>query len=248
MSAEKIQTTDQPVQELVPGLWCIGQKLGGQVHAFLCDDGGELTLIDTLFDTKPTRILALIDQIGRKPSDLKHIILSHSHRSHLGGMAALKELSGASVYAHEWEADIIAGERKAQPVGLIPGRPYRAYIPFQLGLSLGLGKHAPCKVDQFVVGGDRVGPIEIVDAEGHSPGHLAFLWPERQALIAGDAVATWPGLMPGWPAFNLNERRHRESLRRMADVEPVVLGVGHGPPITTGARECIRDLIDELGS
>jgi glyoxylase-like metal-dependent hydrolase (beta-lactamase superfamily II) len=239
--------SDGDVQELVPGLWCVGQRLGGHVRAFLCDDGNELTLIDTLYDTKPTRILALIERVGRKPSDLKHIILSHSHRSHLGALAALKELTGATIYAHEWESDIIAGERKAQGVGLIPKRPYRVYIPFQLGVSLGFGTHVPCKVDQFVVGGDRVGPIEIVDASGHSPGHLGFLWSERKALVAGDAVATWPSLMPGWASFTLNERQHRESLRRLAEVEPAVLGVGHGPPITSGARECIRNLIDELG-
>ena len=44
---------------------------------------------------------------------LKHILLTHAHRSHLGGLSELKRMSGATVYAHEWEADIIAGERKA---------------------------------------------------------------------------------------------------------------------------------------
>lgn len=44
---------------------------------------------------------------------LKHILLTHAHRSHLGRLAELKRMSGATVYAHEWEADIIAGERKA---------------------------------------------------------------------------------------------------------------------------------------
>ena len=32
------------------------------------------------------------------------------HRGHLGGLATLKQLSGAPVYGHEWEADIIAGD------------------------------------------------------------------------------------------------------------------------------------------
>ena len=245
--SENVQVTDAPIQELVPGMWAIGQKLGGEVHAFLCDDGGELTLIDTLFDTKPTRILGLIEQIGRKPSDLKHIVISHGHRSHLGGMAALKELTGATLYAHEWEADILSDERKAQGIGLIPHKPFKTF-PFQVGLTLGLGRHDPAKVDHFVAGGDRVGPIEIVDATGHSPGHLAFLWSEKKALVAGDAVATWPSLLPGWPGFNLNEKLHRAALRRLAEVEPEVLGVGHGAPITSGARECIRDLIDGLGA
>lgn len=72
--------------ETAPGLYSMGQSMGGNVHAFLLDDGKELTLIDSLFD-------------------------ADAYRSHL---------SGAQVYAHEWEADIIAGERPSQPVSLWP--------------------------------------------------------------------------------------------------------------------------------
>jgi glyoxylase-like metal-dependent hydrolase (beta-lactamase superfamily II) len=235
------------VHQLAQGLWCLGQRKGGRVHAFLCERDGELTLVDTLYDTDGARILRQIERIGRQPSDLKHIVLTHAHRSHLGGLAALKAVSGATVYAHEWEADIVGGERKAQPVSLIPGRPLRAYFPLQFGLALGLGKHPPCPVDEHVAGGDRIGPLEVLDASGHSPGHLAFLWTENRTLIAGDAVATWPDLMAGWPAFNLNERQHRASLRRLTDVEPEVLGVGHGKPIPHGGGAVLRRLVDALG-
>jgi glyoxylase-like metal-dependent hydrolase (beta-lactamase superfamily II) len=240
--------TKDNVVELAPGLWALGQKLGGHVHAFLCDDGQELTLVDTLFDTDGARILRQIERIGRQPSDLRHVVITHGHRSHLGGMARLKEVCGATLYAHEWEADILQGERKAQPVSLVPGRPFRAYIPLQLGLALGLGKHPPAKVDHFVAGGDKIGPLELIDASGHSPGHLAFVWHDRGALIAGDAIATWPSELPGWPAFTLNEKQHRAALRRLVDVEAKVCGVGHGEPITHSARERVRNLVDTLGT
>jgi glyoxylase-like metal-dependent hydrolase (beta-lactamase superfamily II) len=239
--------SDDRVTQLAPGLWAIGQKKGGRVHAFLCEEGGELTLVDTLYDTDGARILRQIASIGSEPSDLKRIVITHGHRSHLGGLAALKEATGATVYAHPWEADIVAGQRKAQRVSFIPKRPYRTYFPFQFALSLGLGSHPPCPVDEHVAGGDRVGPLEVVDSPGHSPGHLAFLWEDRRTLIAGDAVATWPDLMAGWSSFTLNERQHRESLRRLAETEPQALGVGHGPPIPQGGRERLRDLVDALG-
>ncbi len=233
-------------EELAPGAWSLGQKKGGRVHAFLFDDGAELTLVDTLYDTDGARILRQIEGIGRTPADLAHIILTHAHRSHLGGLAALKRLTGATVYAHPWEADIIAGEREAQRVSLFPRRPYRTYVPFQAAAALGLGAHPPCPVDEHVAEGDRIGPLHVVDAPGHSPGHLAFWVPEHRLLLAGDAIATWPSFLPGWGNFTLNEEHHRRSLRRLAEHEPDILGVGHGDPIRAGARERVREIVDRV--
>ena len=97
----------------------LSQSKGGRVHAFLLDDGEGLTLIDTLFDNDAAGILSAIREIGRKPSDLRHLVATHAHRSHIGGLAELKKLSGAKVWAHEWEADIIAGEREAQAISAL---------------------------------------------------------------------------------------------------------------------------------
>ena len=228
--------------EIAPGVYSMGQRMGGHVHAFLLDDGANLTLIDTLYDTDARRVLDQIQRIGRPVTDLKHIILTHAHRSHLGGLAALKRLSGATVYSHEWEADIIAGERKAQAITLWPRRPLRVYY-LQLGLALGLGKHPPCPVDQMVTDGDRVGPVQVLHTPGHSPGHLAFCWPERRVLLAGDAIATWPAFSAGWPAFNLNPRQHQASLRRLAEFDAEAVGVGHGEPIPSGGAARVRSLV-----
>src|SRR5437763_1144852 len=122
--------------EIAPGVHRLRQRMGGHVHAFLIDDGDSLTLVDTLYDTDARRVIAAIEAIGRTVADLKWIALTHAHRSHLGGLARLKELSRATVCAHPWEADIIAGERKAQGVTVKPGSPLGVYwrvYPLQLG-------------------------------------------------------------------------------------------------------------------
>jgi glyoxylase-like metal-dependent hydrolase (beta-lactamase superfamily II) len=229
------------VTELAPGVHSLGHGKGGHVHAFLIDDGNELTLVDTLFEDDGRLVLAEIDRLGRRPSDLKRIAITHGHRSHLGGLAALKRASGATVLAHEWEADIVGGDRRAQPVTLLPKQSLRL-IPFQVGLRLNRPRHVPCPVDETLDDGDTVGPLHVLHAPGHSPGHLAFFWPERRFLIAGDSVATWPELCPGWYAFNLNKRQLGMSLRRMAALDAHIVGVGHGDPMTNGAADRIHEL------
>ena len=121
-------------------------------------------------------------------------------------------------------------------------------IPFQLGLFLGRPKHVPVPVDELLDEGDAFGPLQVLHAIGHSPGHLAFHWPERKFLIAGDAVATWPELCPGWTSFNLNWPQHRRSLARMAALEAEIVGVGHGDPITEGAPDKVHEVTVRAGA
>jgi glyoxylase-like metal-dependent hydrolase (beta-lactamase superfamily II) len=230
------------VRELAPGVHSLGTKKGGYVRAFLVDDGHELTLVDTLFEDDARRVLEALRSLGRRPDELKHIVITHAHRSHLGGLAALKRASGATVYSHEWEADIVGGHRRAQPVTLRPMQSLKIF-PFQLGIALGIPKHVPVDVDRDLGEGDRVGPLEVLHASGHSPGHLAFWWPDRRFLIAGDAIATWPQFSAGWRAFNLNVEQHESSVRRMAGLDAVVVGVGHGEPIVDDAADRVRSLV-----
>jgi glyoxylase-like metal-dependent hydrolase (beta-lactamase superfamily II) len=228
--------------ELAEGIHYIGGTKGGWVRAFLVEDGRDLTLIDTLYEEDPRVVMEEIRRLGRSASDLKRIVLTHGHRAHLGGLAALKRWSGATVFSHEWEADIIAGNRKAQPVSIVPRRPLRVYIPFQLGLALGFGAHPGCPVDETLKEEDEVGTLQVLHTPGHSPGHLSFYSPERSVLISGDAIATWPRFEAGWPAFTLNSKQHRASIRRLAALEARGVGVGHGDPITANAAERVHSL------
>jgi glyoxylase-like metal-dependent hydrolase (beta-lactamase superfamily II) len=236
--------------ELGNGIWALGDESWGRVRAFLVVEEDGLTLIDTLGDEHPFTILAAIRRIGCSISDLRRIWLTHAHFSHLAGLAALKELTGATVGSHRWEADIIAGERKAQRVPILPRRPLKAYYPFQFGLAFGLSKgdHNPCKVDRFLTDRYRSkgGRLNVLHIPGHTPGHLAF-WTEEEdggrVLLSGDAIVTWPYFAGGWDSFTLNKRQQRESLRKMARLAPNAVGVGHGEPITENAAERVKSLV-----
>ena len=230
--------------QIAPGIYSMGQEEGGHVHAFLLDDGNGLTLIDTMYDDDGRHVLAELKAIGKTPTDIKHIILTHAHKSHVGGVAALKKASGAPVYSHAWETDIIAGRREATRVKAFPPRKPLQVYKLQLGLALGLGRHQPCEVDTRLKAGDRVGPLEVVETPGHTPGSLSFWWPARRALFAGDVIATWPEFEAGWPGLTMDNDQNLKSVGQLTDFGSAeVLCVGHGEPITQGAAQAIKKLV-----
>jgi glyoxylase-like metal-dependent hydrolase (beta-lactamase superfamily II) len=232
--------------QIVPGLYSLGDTSGGYVRSFLLDDGKGLTLIDTLLDKTGTLVLDELKKLGKKPQDVKRIILTHAHQSHLGGLRALKEATGARVYSHDWEAPIIEGKKKVQvppTTTLVPQKPLKLY-PFQVAFVLGLKVPPPCDVDENLKDGDHVGPLTVMHAPGHTPGSLAFYWPEKKVLIAGDIVSTWPEVALGWPQITLDNKQNRESVGKLTDmVQAEVLCVGHGQAIISGAAAVMKDLV-----
>jgi glyoxylase-like metal-dependent hydrolase (beta-lactamase superfamily II) len=241
-AVDRVPATERIAMQIAPGIHSLGQEEGGHVHAFLLDDGNGVTLIDTMYDDDARHVIAGLTAIGKTAADLKRIILTHAHKSHLGGLAALKQASGATVHAHDWEVDIIAGRREATRVSPIPRKPLAVY-KLQLGLALGLGKHKPCEVDHRLKAGDRIGPLEVVETPGHTPGSLSFWWPERRALFAGDVIATWPDFAAGWPGLTLDNDRNQQSVNQLTDFgQAEILCVGHGEPISQGAAAAIRKL------
>lgn len=218
-----------------------GMAKGGCSRAYLFEHGDALALVDTLWDEDANVILQYLWSIGRSPTDIRHIVLSHAHRSHLGGLATLRRLSNAEVCSHRAEAPIIEGKENARPIRLWPLRPLKLY-PFRVASHFDFVKHVPCKVDRpDLEDGSTVGPLTVVHTPGHTPGHLAFSYRDS-VLAVGDAIATWPRIGAGWPGFNLDEHAYRASLRRLVDRRPEVVGPGHGEPITQSTAEVLRTL------
>ncbi len=234
--------------EIAPGVHDLtppqrGYFKGGFVHAFLIESDHGLILIDTLFDADAQVILNQIRALGKNVTDLKHIVMTHGHRAHLGGLATLKQLSGAPIYSHAWEADIISGDRQQQGVSLRPMKGIEVYPILLIGTLVGpFSQHKPCAVDKLIDEGDMIGPLQTLYTPGHTPGHLAFYLPEHKALFTGDAFVTWPLICPGWPNAMLNEKQTWASLRRLAELDVNVIGVGHGDPITQNGAAVLREL------
>jgi glyoxylase-like metal-dependent hydrolase (beta-lactamase superfamily II) len=229
--------------QIAPGLFSLSQRKGGRVHAYLLEDGTGLTLIDTLYDDDARVIFDELKEMKRSPGDIKRVLLSHAHKSHLGGLSAIQSWSGAPVYAHEAEAPIVEGEQKAAKVGWQMPKPFNLEVlVLQAALNAGIGRHEPTKVHQRLKEGDKIGPVEVIGAPGHTLGSVAFWWPEQRALITGDSVASWPVVDAGWPSFNLDHAQAKHSIAKMAELNPQILCVGHGEPIMSDGGDILYAL------
>ena len=232
----------------------ISDGSAGRVHAYLLEDDDGLTLIDTLSADDGAQVLRALARIGRGVTDLRRIVLTHAHRSHVRGAAWLQKASGATVYASPFEASIIAGERPSAPTGFWPRRPLQVYH-LQAGLTLGYyaekaghrlrALSAPkCATDVEVRNGDSVGSLVAVHTPGHTDGSMSFYWPAERALFCGDVLVTWPKLEIGWRGLSTDMDRNRRSLAELASVGDVEwIGTGHGDPLEHDAADTVRRLL-----
>ena len=242
------RTFREPGIQLYPGVHAIGPSRrgwgqGGYSRAYLFEDGDDLTLVDTLWDEDARMILAYLASIGRRPQEITRIAMTHAHRSHLGGLATIKRLSGAPVYSHAAEAPIIAGEQPAAKIPLRPLAPWQL-VPFRVASQLGLQPHVGCPVDHpDLVEGSVLGGLKVLHLPGHTPGNLAFSWDDDKVLAVADTIMTWPEpLVAGWPNFNQDDDVFAESLERVLERNPKVVGTGHGDPIWENTARRISTL------
>jgi glyoxylase-like metal-dependent hydrolase (beta-lactamase superfamily II) len=81
----------------------------------------------------------------------------------------------------------------------------------------------------------------VLDVPGHSAGHVAFWREADRILITGDVLfnmhlaTTAPGLREPPRPFTTDPERNRASIRRIAGLEPRVVGFGHGPMLHDAA-------------
>jgi metallo-beta-lactamase class B len=94
-----------------------------------------------------------IKQLGFDPADVKILLNSHAHLDHSGGLAELKQLTGAKLLASE-------GDRSALEGGF--------YLGSEDDASMGA---PPVKVDQIIADGEVVKLGEVALTAHLTPGH-----------------------------------------------------------------------------
>jgi glyoxylase-like metal-dependent hydrolase (beta-lactamase superfamily II) len=195
-------------------------------HAFLVEGEG-LTLIDTGMRGSGESVLSAMAALGRRVSDLRHIVISHHHFDHTGSLAHLAEVSQATVSVHVADAPYVRGD--------LPRPPFRrvGFSGWLMRPFMGLfpTNPEPCHVDRELQDGDEIeaaGGLKVIHVPGHTPGHIALLMPSKRILFAGDAVLNVLGLRPPLAMATVDMAQAKESVRRMAALDFDIACFGHG--------------------
>jgi glyoxylase-like metal-dependent hydrolase (beta-lactamase superfamily II) len=211
----------------------------------LVQDDGSVTLVDTGLKRAPARIVAGLAAIGKHPSDVTRIVLTHVHPDHAGGAAEMSRRTGAPVLVHGddhgWaRSGRISGANDVTTrVGRLFARAGDGKIDaFEPGPALTDGELLPVS-----------GGVRVVHTPGHSPGHVSLLVEGTGTLITGDALFNF-GLLGGArvsPAFLCSDfAMTKQTAHRLGDLNYDVVAFTHGPEIRDGARETVRRLLATL--
>jgi glyoxylase-like metal-dependent hydrolase (beta-lactamase superfamily II) len=227
----------------------------GIVNWYLVVDGDEVALYDAGWPRSWQNVQRALRQIGRSPSDLTAVLLTHGHPDHLGAAERVRRETGAKIHVHAPEAPRAHGEgRDASPFSLVPGLLPTLWRPSATAFVLeatARGFMFPTWVQEletFETGLalDFPGRPRAVATPGHTAGHVSFLLGGAGVVVTGDAIATLnvltrargPQLMPD--QLNADPARTRASLEALAELPADTLLPGHGDPFRGSPRAAVE--------
>jgi hydroxyacylglutathione hydrolase len=151
---------------------------------------------------------------------IDHILLTHGHFDHIGGIGPLKEKLGATVYIHEKDTEILKDSK--------------------LNLSIFLSdSHCMVKADHFLKEGQSfqlgAGQLDVLHTPGHTPGGVSFVG--AHFVIVGDTLFQSSIGRTDFPYASGKQliQSIREKLFVLDD--HLVVYPGHGPETTIGREK-----------
>ncbi|RZQ62430.1 MBL fold metallo-hydrolase [Amycolatopsis suaedae] len=236
------------MREVAKDVFCVG---GTDVNWVLVREGSDLTLIDGGWRGDLPAVERSIRALGRRPEDIRAILLTHAHLDHLGALNHFHDRYGTPVYMDPAEVPHARDGRLEQATPLDVAR--RAWRPAVLAWSAriiraGALRHTSVPhARPFPADGplDLPGRPVPVTCHGHTSGHSAYHLPAAGAVATGDALVTGhpltrrhgPQLLPGFFAHSPDEALAALDVLDGLDADLVL--PGHGLPWRGSLAEAV---------
>jgi glyoxylase-like metal-dependent hydrolase (beta-lactamase superfamily II) len=235
-------------REVAPGVHRIEDAY---TNWYLVEADGALTVVDAGLPASWKSLESALREIGRPIDDIAAVVLTHGHFDHVGFAERARVELGVSVWVHERDAPLsrhpLHYEKERTPLRYAVTHPAGLRILGAMTLAgaplvKGLGE-VRAFGDEAVL--DVPGAPRPVFTPGHTHGHVALHFPDRDTLIAGDAIVTldpYTGLRGPRivaRAANVDSDWALASLQRLADTGASIVLTGHGEPWTGGIQAAV---------
>ena len=220
------------LEKVADGVWLLRGDFRGAMNIYFLEDGDGVVQFDA--GTKSMRKKAR--EAAERLGGVKRVVLGHAHADHRGTAGTM----GAPVYCHPDEVADAESDAAIAPYMDLSQLPV-AWVRWIYPLLLRRWDGGAVKIDGTVAEGDRVAGFEVLHLPGHAPG-LIGLWRESDRVaIVSDVVylvdsARLKPLPEGeasvpHPAWAWDHAKAKESVRRLAALEPRVVCAGHERPL-----------------
>ena len=171
------------------------------------------------FDAEKEQLVGFIQKNGLLPQMLLN---THCHLDHVFGNKYIATTYGLTLQLHEKEKVVLDF---APASGLMYNMPFDNYVGEFIYLKEG---------DTITIGTDK---LTIIEAPGHSPGHVCFYCAQQNFLIGGDVLFNRSIGRTDLPLGN--HQTLINSIRQKLFVLPdeTVVYSGHGPTTTIGEEK-----------
>lgn len=172
--------------------------------------------------------------------DVRAHTLTHAHVDHAGGSRRLVDALELPLWAPAGDADDVRSGEPEVPAGRL-----KSVMTFMAGFDGVDVARELREGDEVAVG------FVVVEAPGHSPGQIAYWRASDRVLLTGDVFTnmnlftTAVGLHLPPDFVTINPARNRASARRVAALEPDVVGFGHGP-VLRDAAPMLRAFVERM--
>ena len=221
------------LEEVADGVWLLTGDIKGAMNIYFVEGpDGEIVQFDAGTSSMTKKNRRVIEDFG----GIDRIVLGHAHADHRGTAPGL----GVPVYCHPDEVADATSDASIAPymhLKELEFAPVRWLYPFLLRRWDGGAVEIAGTVEE----GEKVAGFEVIHFPGHAPG-LIGLWrdSDRVALVSDvvyfvDSARLRP-LPEGeasvpHPAWAWDHQRAKESLRKLAALNPRVVGAGHEHPL-----------------
>ena len=180
-------------------------------YVYLVDAKSSLVLIDAGVGYGIEKIEKNIRSLGLEPARVWHVIATHCHIDHIGGLHHWRDRYASRIIAHELDRAGIEGENNDLTAASMYGV---NYMPVKLDTILS-GEHNQMRLGEV--------EFQFLHTPGHTPGSLSVYidTPEGRVLfgqdIHGPFSSSWRSDIAEW----------RRSMRKLLDLKADFLCEGH---------------------